>query len=244
MPGIGRRKDGWPNRELNVGAIIALSPVLTADKKAIYNAWGPGMYDPRYNIDGKSTPLVLPPVYGLADIKNETYTAEGPISYWNAYVAVTQMHGRGDFKDARLGVDIHQSPDLVTPRLASLRAYQHSILAPPPPGGSFNETMADRGHAIFDKSCASCHVGTNGTDNNSGKLHDAAETGMNGDYAARTASKAYRTTPIRALWQHPPYFHDGSAKTLADVVTHYDGVLRLQLTAPQKRDLVEYLKSR
>jgi hypothetical protein len=94
MPGIGRRKDGWPNRDLNVGAVIALSPALPADKKAVYTSWGPGKYDPRYNQDGKNTPLVLPPAYGLANVTNETYTAEGPISYWNAYVAVTQMGGR------------------------------------------------------------------------------------------------------------------------------------------------------
>jgi hypothetical protein len=104
MPGIGRRLDGWPNRDLNVGAIIALSPALSADKKAVYNSWGPGKYDPRYNLDGKSTPLVLPPAYGLASIKNETYTAEGRISYWNAYVAVTQMGGQGNFSDPRLGI--------------------------------------------------------------------------------------------------------------------------------------------
>ena len=244
MPGIGHRKDGWPNRDLNVGAIIALSPTLSAGQKAVYSSWGPGKYDPRYNIDGKNTPLVLPPAYGLADTKNETYTAEGPISYWNAYVAVTQMHGHGDFKDTRLGIDIHQTPDMVGPKLPALRAYQHSLKAPPAPDGSFDVAMAERGHTIFDKSCASCHIGTNGTDNNNGTLHQPAETGMNGDYAARTANKAYRTTPIRALWQHPPYFHDGSAKTLADVVTHYDGVLKLKLSTSQQKDLVEYLKSR
>ncbi|MDP1861911.1 MAG: c-type cytochrome [Gemmatimonadaceae bacterium] len=243
MPGIGRRKDGWPNRELNVGAIIALSPALSADKKAVYNSWGPGMYDPRFNIDGKSTPLVLPPAYGLADIKNETYTAEGPMSYWNAYVAVTQMHGKGNFADARLGINIRQTPDLVTPKLAALRAYQHSIPAPPPPEGSVDRAMAARGRTIFDRNCASCHVGTNGTDNNNGKLHQASETGMNEDYAARTANKAYRTTPLRALWQHPPYLHDGSAKTLPDVVRHYDRVRGLKLTQLQQQELVEYLKA-
>src|SRR5204862_738034 len=72
------------------------------------NSWGPGKYDPRFNFDGKSTPLVLPPAYGLAEVKNETYTAEGPISYWNAYVAITQMHGQGSFSDPRLGIDIRQ----------------------------------------------------------------------------------------------------------------------------------------
>jgi cytochrome c5 len=244
MPGIGRRKDGWPNRDLNVGAIIALSSVLSADKKAVYNSWGPGKYDPRYNLDGKSTPLVIPPAYGLANVTNETYTAEGPISYWNAYVAVTQMGGRGNFSDPRLGIDVKQSPDLVTPKLAALRAYQHSLPSPPPPAGSFDAAVAGRGRVLFDRTCATCHVGGSGTDNNAGKLHAAAETGVDAGYAARTANKAYRTTPLRALWQHAPYFHDGSAATLDDVVTHYNRVRTLNLTAQQQRELLEYLKSR
>ncbi|RNF83335.1 c-type cytochrome [Montanilutibacter psychrotolerans] len=243
MPGIGRRLDGWPNRDLNVGAIIALSPALPADKKAIYNGWGKGKYDPRFNIDGKNTPLVLPPAYGLAKIKNETYTAEGPISYWNAYVAVTQMGGQGNFSDPRLGIDIKHSPDLVTSKLPALRAYQHSLASPPPPAGSFDTAAATRGRAVFGRHCMSCHVGANGTDNNGGKLHAPEETGMDGAYASRTTSNAYRTTPLRGLWQHPPYFHDGSAATLSDVVTHYNQARQLQLKADQQRDLVEYLKS-
>jgi len=243
MPGIGRRKDGWPNRDLNVGAIIALSPVVTAEQKAVYTSWGPGKYDPRYNQDGKNTPLVLPPAYGLADIKNETYTAEGPISYWNAYVAVTQMGGQGNFSDQRLGIDVKHSPDLVTSKLPALRAYQHSLPAPPPPAGSFDAAGAGRGRTVFDRTCSSCHVGGTGTDNNDGKLHPPAETGMDPAYALRTANKAYRTTPLRGLWQHAPYFHNGSAATLADVVTHYNSVRKLGLTAEQQRDLIEYLKS-
>ena len=243
MPGIGRRQDGWPNRDLNVGAIIALSPALPAEKKAVYASWGPGKYDPRYNQDGKSTPLVLPPAYGLAEIVNETYTAEGPISYWNAYVAVTQMGGQGNFTDARLGIDVKHSPDLVTAKLPALRAYQHSLPAPPPPAGSFDAPTAERGRAVFDRTCASCHVGGKGTDNNRGTLHPAADTGVDGAYAARTANKAYRTTPLRGLWQHAPYFHDGSAATLSDVVAHYNRVRSLALTALQQRELVEYLKS-
>lgn len=244
MPGIGKRQDGWPNRDLNVGAIIALSPALPADKKAVYNSWGPGKYDPRYNQDGKSTPLVLPPAYGLAEIRNETYTAEGPISYWNAYVAVTQMGGQGNFSDPRLKIDVKHSPDLVTSKLPALRAYQHSLAAPPPPAGSFDAAGAERGRAVFDRNCASCHVGVSGTDNNNGTLHPPADTGMDGAYAARTANKAYRTTPLRGLWQHPPYFHDGSAATLEAVVTHYNKVRKLNLSADQQRDLVSFLKSR
>jgi mono/diheme cytochrome c family protein len=242
MPGIGRRMDGWPNRDLDVGAIVALSPAVTADQKSVYQSWGPGKYDPRFNIDGKNTPLVLPPAYGLAQVRNETYTAEGPISYWNAYVAVTQMHGRGNFSDPRLGIKVENSPDLVTSKLPALRAYQHSLKTPPPPAGSFDQAAAQRGRAVFEGAgrCASCHQGDRRTEE---ALHAPADTGSDGAYAARTATRRYRTTPLRGLWQHPPYFHDGSARTLAAVVDHYETALGLRLTPVQKADLVEYLKS-
>ncbi|MEP6608010.1 MAG: c-type cytochrome [Burkholderiaceae bacterium] len=244
LTGIGHRLDGWPNRDLNVGAIIALSPAITEQQKAVYRSWGPGKYDPRFNIDGKNTPLVLPPAYGLAKIDNETYTGEGPISYWNAYVAVTQMHGQGTFSDPRLNIDVKHAPDLVTPKLPALRAYQLSLSAPVPPAGSVDLAAAQRGRAVFERACVMCHVGGTGTDNsNGGKIHAPSETGVDGAYAARTVNKGYRATPLRALWQHPPYFHDGSAATLADVVAHYNRVRALDLTAQQQIELVEYLKS-
>lgn len=242
-PGIGRRMDGWANRDLNPGAIIALSPALPAEKKAVYSSWGAGKYDPRYNQDGKNTPLVIPPAYGLSQVTNETYTAEGPISYWNAYVAITQMGGRGNFSDPRLKIAVTHDPDLVTAKLPALRAYQHSLAAPPPPAGSVDAAIAARGKTLFDKACASCHVGGTGTDNNRGVLHAPSDTGVDGAYAARTASKGYRTTPLRGLWQHPPYFHDGSAASLDAVVAHYNRVRKLALTPAQQKDLVEYLKS-
>jgi mono/diheme cytochrome c family protein len=167
------------------------------------------------------------------------------VSYWHAYVAVTQMHGHGNFDDSRLGIHIAQSPDLVTPKLEALRDYQLSLSAPEPPAGSFDAAAAERGQTVFSGAgkCASCHTGTTFTDVNSGTLHAPAETGMDPAYAARTTQKAYRTTPLRALWQHAPYFHDGSAASLRDVVDHYDQVLNLALTEEQKADLVEYLKS-
>jgi mono/diheme cytochrome c family protein len=242
-PGIGKRMDGWPNRDLDVGKIIALSPALTDDQRKVYTSWGPGKYDPRYNQDGKNTPLVLPPAYGLAKVKNETYTAEGPISYWNAYVAVTQMGGQGNFTDDTLKIKVSHSPDKVTSKLPALRAYQHSLVAPKIDASKVNREEAAKGKAVFDKNCAGCHVGGNGTDNDSGKLHAPGETGMDAAYAQRTRNKGYRTTPLRGLWQHPPYFHDGSAKELDDVVDHYDEVRKLQLTSGQKKELVEYLKT-
>ena len=153
------------------------------------------------------------------------------------------MGGHGNFSDPRLGIDVKHSPDMVTSKLPALRAYQYSLPVPPPPAASFNAAAAARGSAVFGQACLACHVSATGTDNNSGTLHAPAETGVDGTYAARTANKAYRTTPLRALWQHPPYFHDGSEATLADVVAHYNRVRALNLTVEQQRDLVEYLKS-
>lgn len=244
-PGIGKRLDGWPNTALNPGAIVALSPAVSPAVKAILQTWGPGKYDPRINEDGQNTPLVIPPAYGLLGVDKETYTAEGPVSYWNAYVAVTQMHGQGSFSDSRLGINIVQTPDLVTSKLPALREYQLSLAVPKPPSSSIDAASADRGKTLFAGAarCASCHAGSTYTDVNSGKLHAAAETGMDPRYAARTANKAYRTTPLRGLIQHAPYFHDGSAATLADVVDHYNQILGLNLSATQKKDLIEYLKT-
>ncbi len=244
-PGIGHRLDGWANTQLNPGAIIALSPALTAAQKAVYNSWGAGRYDPRFSIDGKNTPIVIPPAYGLRNVARETFTGDGPVSYWNAYVAITQMHGQGTFKDERLGINIVQTPDLVTPKLPALREYQLSLAKPTPPSGSFDAAAAARGRHVFEGAarCATCHAGSTFTDINAGIRHAPAETQVDPRYAARTVSKAYRTTPLRGLFQHAPYFHDGSAATLDAVVAHYERALSLTLTTTQRHDLVEYLKS-
>ena len=249
-PGIGTRLDGWPNRDLNVGAIVALSPALTAAQRNVYSSWGAGMYDPRFSIDGQNVPVVLPPAFGLRTVRNELYTGDDTISYWNAYVAVTQMHGQGTFVDPRLGISVVSGQDLVTSKLPALRDYQHSLESPAPAAGSFDATAAARGQAVFvgRARCSTCHIPQRAfTDINSGTLHAAAETGMDPVYAARSVTQRYRTTPLRGLWNPPqlqgPYFHDGSAATLEDVVDHYDTVLDLELTVTQKQDLVEYLKS-
>lgn len=259
-PGIGKRLDGWANIDLNVGAIVALSPALDEATRAEFRTWGPGKYDPRHHaFDGTnilplntpSLPIVIPPIYGLKDVGFETFTADGPISYWNSYVGVGQMGGQGVFNDPRIGLFINQTPDLVTPKLAALLAYQVSLRPPKAPKGSYDRDAAERGKALFRSQarCSTCHTGPTFTDVLSGPdrdvpfLHDPAETGMDPRYAARSATRQYRTTPLRGLLQHPPYFHDGSASDLLSVVEHYDRLFGLNLTATQKADLVEYLKS-
>jgi mono/diheme cytochrome c family protein len=259
-PGIGKRLDGWANTDLNVGAIVALSPALDPGTKAEFNTWGPGKYDPRHHafdgthfipLNSPSLPIVIPSIYGLKGVGFETYTGDGVISYWNSYVGVGQMGGHGSFSDPRIGLSITQTPDLVTPKLAALLDYQLSLRTPKPSSDRFDPEAADRGKDLFrgQAGCSSCHQSPNFTDVSSGPdrtvpfLHGPAEVGMDPGYAARSATGLYRTTPLRGLLQHPPYFHDGSAPDLLAAVNHYDSLLGLHLTAAQKADLVEYLKS-
>jgi mono/diheme cytochrome c family protein len=248
-PGIGKRLDGWPNRDLNPGAIIALSPALPAATKAVYNSWGKGKYDPRFNIDGLSKPLVIPPAFGLEGIHRITFTGDGEdLAYWNRYVSVTQMGGQGTMTEPRLNLSItNGTVDLVTSKLPALQAYQLSLAAPAAPAGSFDAAAAARGKVIFEGAgkCATCHTGTTFTDANS-TLHPVADSMAEPEspsYAARSATKLYRTSPLKGVWQHAPYFHDGSAATLEAVVQTYNTRRSLGLAAQEIADLTQYLKS-
>jgi len=179
-PGIGRRLDGWPNRDLDVGAIISLAPnkkpitdllgVDEATVNAVLAAWGPGKFDAELFLDGKgfrpdggSAATLLPAAFGLAGVNLHTYTGWGSVTYWNAFVANLEMHGQGTFVDARLNdpvkfpiatkagfFDVRNEPDLITPKLGALEFYQKGLLAPKPPKGSFDPAAAQRGKALFN----------------------------------------------------------------------------------------------
>src|SRR5262252_9465047 len=172
-PGIGRRLDGWPNRTLNVGAIVALSPAVV--NKAPFQSWGPGKFDARLQIfDGKrliplssfTVPVLIAPAYGLKGVGFETYTGDGPISYWNNYVGVTQMGGQGNFSDPRIGVTVEQKPDRVTRKLPALVEYELSLRSPAPPPDTFDPVAARRGQTIFNgvARCGMCHPAPTYTD--------------------------------------------------------------------------------
>ncbi|UAB82399.1 c-type cytochrome [Marixanthomonas sp. SCSIO 43207] len=256
-PGIGSRLDGWPNKDLDPGLIISLSPALDQQTKEIYASWGPGIYDPRFSIDGINNPVVIPPAYGLYGLPKAIFTGDGdiehepagPVAYWNRYVAVTQMHGHGYFSDPRLNleVDYREGDDLVTDKLPALQEYQFSLSPPTAPVGSFNVAAAERGKELFSgkAECATCHSGPLFTDViENGKLHpQSASVAVDKDYVNRSATKQWRVTPLKGIWQHPPYFHDGSAATLADVVERYNNEKNLNLSNSEKADLTEYLKS-
>jgi hypothetical protein len=178
-PGIGRRLDGWPNRDLNVGAIIALAPDLSAvadllqtdqpTVRTVLNSWGPGKFDAQlfldgkaFRPDGKSAATLLPAAFGLAGVNLHTYTGWGGVSHWNALVANLEMHGKGTFIDARLDDPlrfpvaaragfghVQNDPDLITSKLPALQFYQLSIPAPMPAHGTFDAHAAEAGKAVF-----------------------------------------------------------------------------------------------
>jgi hypothetical protein len=275
-PGIGRRLDGWPNRDLNVGEIVALAPTLKpfadllgvddAAVRKVLKTWGPGKYDAELVQDGKtsgpdgrSAATVLPAAFGLAGVNLHTYTGWGSVTYWNAYVANTQMHGKGTFFDPRLNdksqfpvagkagyANLRNTPDLITSKLAALHFYQLAIPAPTPPTGSFNAQAAQRGGTLFagQAKCGTCHVPPLFTEPG-WAMHKAKEIGIDEFQANRSPDKQYRTTPLKGLFtrQKGGFYHDGRFATLDAVVNHYDQHFNLKLTADQKRDLVEYLKS-
>jgi len=274
-PGIGKRLDGWANRDLNVGAIVSLAPNLKpftdllgvdeATVKKVLASWGPGRYDAYLNKDGKAlTPdgkqagTLIPPAFGLAGVDLATSTGAGSVTYWNAYVGVTQMHGMGTYFDARFADkdqypvssksgawNTQEKPDRVTAKLAALHYYQLSMPAPKAPAGSYDKAAFERGKAVFNGAgkCATCHVPPLFTEPGH-NLHSPGELGLDSFQADRSPTRMYRTAPLAGLWTHQKggFFHDGRFATLPDVVNHYDQQFKLQLTPQNKTDLVEYLK--
>lgn len=178
-PGIGHRRDGWANRDLNVGAIIALAPrldsvaaLLGADVptvRTVLNSWGPGKFDAvlfmdgkAFRPDGKSGAVLIPPAFGLAGVNLHTWTGWGGVSHWNAFVANLEMHGKGTFFDPRLRDaerfpvaaragfdDVRAEEDRITPLLPALQLYQLALPAPAAPRGSFDRFAAKRGEDLF-----------------------------------------------------------------------------------------------
>ncbi len=275
-PGIGRRLDGWPNRDLNVGAIVSLAPnkapltdLLQVDEatlNTVLAAWGPGKFDAElfldgkgFRPDGKSAATLIPPAFGLAGVDRHTYTGWGSVTYWNAFVANLEMHGKGNFVDPRLNdpakfpvaaragfFDVRNTPDQITPKLAALHAYQLGLLAPKPPPGSFDAAAAKRGKRIFTGkgTCANCHVLPLFTEPG-WNLHEPAEICTDAFQANRSPDERYRTTPLKGLFAHSKggFWHDGRFPNLEAVVRHYDGCFGLDLTPQERSDLVQYLLS-
>jgi len=293
-PGIGKRLDGWPNQDLNVGAIVAAAPNLKplqdalgvdeATVKKVLNGWGPGFFNAELNLDGKavgpdgtpkSAATRIPSAFGKDGQNLHTWEGGwGSVTYWNAFVANLEMHGMGNFMDARLddkakfpiaaaagfghthpyvGEGVLAVPpkaqgrDVITDALRALDFYQHALPVPRPPRGSFDPAAAKRGDAVFNGAgkCSSCHMGSLG----SAPGYNAVKPSqicIDAFAANRGPDGTYTIAPLQALFTRSKrgFYHDGRFKTLLDVVNHYDTCMNLHLSAQQKADLVQYLKSR
>src|SRR5262245_17436383 len=285
-PGIGHRLDGWANRDLNVGAIVAAAPNLQPVADAletdvgtvlqVLRSWGPGKFDAELFLDGKafnpaqvshgvvtarnvSGATMLPNAFGLAGFNQHTWTgAWGTVSYWNAFVANLEMHGKGTFFDPRLDNEeqfplaakkgyghLRTDPDddRITSKLPALHFYQLSLPVPTPTAGvHFSPQAAQRGDELFSGKarCNECHVEPLWTEPG-WNLHKPEEIGIDSFEADRAPDHAYKTQNLaglfvreRGLFMYPPnrgkFYHDGRFATLLDVVNHYNTQSDLKLT--------------
>jgi len=293
-PGVGHRLDGWANRDLNSGAIIAAAPnvkpitdllkivnpgIDDAAVRAVLTSWGPGKFDAELLLDGKafqpngqSAATLIPNAFDMGGINLHTWTGGwGTVTYWNAFVAVLELHGVGTFFDERLDnaaqfpiaaaagfghISTDPDHDQVTAKLPALHYYQLSLPAPTPRAGvDFDPQAAERGDELFSHkaNCNSCHHEPLWTEPGWND-HKPAELRIDSFQADRSPDRAYKTMNLaatfvreRGLFMRPEnkgrFYHDGRFQTLLDVVESYNARFSLGLTPDEEHDLVEYLKS-
>jgi hypothetical protein len=273
--------------------LLRLAPqdasITAQDVRNVLHSWGPGKFDAELFLDGKafnpqqttngaatgtnvSGSVLIPNAYGLAGHNLHTWTGGwGTVSYWNAFVAVNELHGIGTFFDerfddanqfpiaaaAKLGhVSVDPDSDQVTGKLPALHFYQLALpVLQPRAGVDFNKAAAARGDELFSgkANCNSCHHEPLWTEPGWNQ-HTAEEMKIDSFEADRSPGHAYQTMNLaglfvreRGLFMSPQdkgrFYHDGRFKTLLDVVNSYDERFNLGLTDPEKQDLVEYLKS-
>jgi hypothetical protein len=298
--GVGRRLDGWANHDLDVGRIVAAAPDLSSVAKllgvdvatltTVLTSWGPGKFDAEIFLDGKAFnpqqvtdgvvtgtnvpgATLIPNAFGLSGHNQHTWTgAWGTVTYWNAFVANLEMHGKGRFFDPRLNdaskfpiaaangfgdlKHIDPEEDLITSKLPALHFYQLALPAPLPKAGKdFDPEAAERGDELFSGKarCNDCHVEPLWTEPG-WNLHKPEEIGIDSFQADRAPDGVYRTMNLAGVFvrengkfMNPAnkgrFYHDGRFATLRDVVNHYDTLLKLGLSGQEKQDVVEYLKS-
>ena len=273
--------------------LLRLAPqdaAITAnDVRSVLRSWGPGKFDAEIFLDGKAVnpqqttngvetatnvpgATLIPNAYGLPGHNLHTWTGGwGTVTYWNAFVAVNELHGIGTFFDerfddatqfpiataAKLGhVSVDPDSDQVTSKLPSLHFYQLALPALKPRAGvDFDADAAKRGDELFSgkANCNSCHHEPLWTEPGWNQ-HTAEEMKIDSFEADRSPGHAYQTMNLaslfvreRGLFMFPGnkgrFYHDGRFSTLLDVVNSYDQRFNLELTDQEKRDLVEYLKS-
>jgi hypothetical protein len=275
-PGIGHRLDGWPSRELDVGTIVSIAPDLSfftdalgvsdAAVRSVLQGWGPGKFDAFLHLDGKvarpdggPAAVLIPPLFGLQGVGLMTWNGFSGLNSWVPLVINLEMFGQGVFSDRRLAnaaqypiaaangfSRVRNTPDLVTPKLASLLTYVESIETPPAPEGSYDAEAAARGELLFNGKarCSNCHVPPLYTLPGFNSV-PATTIGIDSFQADRSPNLGYRPPPLRGVFtrQKGGFFHDGRFPTVNDVVAHFNVQFNLQLTAEEASDLAEFVKS-
>jgi hypothetical protein len=275
-PGIGHRLDGWPARDLDVGTIVSVAPDLSffsdalgvsdAAVRSVLQSWGPGKFDAFLHLDGKAarpdggpSAVLIPPLFSLQGVGLMTWNGFSGLSAWVPLVINLEMFGQGIFSDRRLAnaaqfpiaaangfSRVRNTPDLVTPKLASLLTYVEAIETPPAPEGSYDAEAAARGELLFTGKarCTNCHVPPLYTLPGFNSV-PATTIGIDSFQADRSPNLGYRPPPLRGIFtrQKGGFFHDGRFPTVNDVVAHFNVQFNLQLTVEEASDLAEFVKS-
>jgi hypothetical protein len=273
--------------------LLSLAPqdagITAQDVRNVLHSWGPGKFDAELFLDGRSFnpqqttngvvtgtnvsgATLIPNAHGLAGHNLHTWTGGwGIVPYWNSFVAVNELHGKGTFFDerfddpvqfpiaaaARLGhVSVDPDSDQVTAKLPALHLYQLALPSLQPRAGvDFDEAAATRGDQLFSgkANCNSCHHEPLWSEPGWNQ-HTADEMKIDNFEAERAPGRAYQTVNLaglfvreRGLFMFPQnkgrFYHDGRFLTLLDVVNSYDTRFNLGLTDQDRYDIVEYLKS-
>ena len=232
--------------------------------KKVLGSWGPGRYDAVLDKDGKAlrpdgkqAGTLIPPAFGLAGVNLATWTGFGSVTYWNAYVAGTQMHGAATFFDARFNNkdqypvsaksgsgNTRNMPDKTTPSRRCISTNSRFLRRRHQPGHTTRpHSNAERRSSTVQGSVRPVTY-RRSTPSRDTTCTRRDEIGIDSFQADRSPTHMYRTAPLAGLWTHQKggFFHDGRFATLLDVVDHYDAQFKLNLSDTNKKDLVEYLK--
>jgi len=275
-PGIGRRLDGWPSRDLDVGTIVSVAPDLSfftdalgvsdAAVRSVLQGWGRGKFDAFLHLDGKAArpdggpaAVLIPPLFSLQGVGLMTWNGFSGLNSWVPLVINLEMFGQGIFSDRRLAnaaqfpiaaangfSRVRNTPDLATPKLASLLTYVEAIETPPAPAGAYDPAAAARGELLFTGKarCSNCHVPPLYTLPGFNSI-PATTIGIDSFQADRSPNLGYRPPPLRGVFtrQKGGFFHDGRFPTVNDVVAHFNEQFGLLLTPEEQSDLAEFVKS-
>jgi len=258
-------------------SVEKLLPQVLAGKKVFYNAADLRMSNEGYlscatcHLDGGHDGRTWDftdrgeGLRNTTDLRARAGTAHGPI-HWSANFDEIQdfehdirnsFGGTGFLADAQFHNGTRDQPlgdpkSGLSPELDALAAYLASLTDYPasphrdPAGNMTPSAVAGRGH-FQSLACNTCHAQDRFTDSAPGLMHDVGTISTATGQRLGAPITGIDTPTLRGLWETPPYLHDGSAPTLADVFAESKAPVNSPhatvrtLSAAAQQQLIDYL---